>query len=188
MNLDYNVDSENELKENFIQSFSNYLYEEKMKNQYSEIIFLCVGTDRIIGDCFGPLVGSKLKAKLEQYNIFNIFIYGTLKENLCYTNIQDIVKLIEKEHKNACIVVIDAALSKKERIGKIFVDRGKTILGNGLNKKRVEVGSISIKAVVGKDYKIPNYNFTSLQNISLNVVVTLSNIVAEGICEVIKYI
>lgn len=62
------------------------------------------------------------------------------------------------------------------------------LLGKGLNKSKIEVGDISIKAVVGKNYKLPNYNFSHLQNISLNVVITLADIVSDAIAEVIKYV
>lgn len=181
---DYEI---NTIKEEIIKSLSikmNYARENK---KYMEIIFLCIGTDKIIGDCFGPLVGSKLKELLESYNIYNINVYGTLNKNVNYTNVQKIMKIINNRHPNPYIIVIDAALSRKENIGKVYIEEGKTILGKGLNKNRIEIGDLSIKAVVGKDYKLPKYNFSSLQNISLNIVFTLSNIVAEAIAETIKY-
>ena len=186
MNLLYDEKKEKQIKESFIQDLSAYLYKERKK--YFEIVFLCIGTDRVIGDCLGPLVGTMLEEKLEKYNIFNLSIYGTLQKNICYTNVEEILELIQKKHKNACIIVIDAALSNKENIGKIFIKKEKMILGKSLNKTKVEIGDISIKAVVGKDYKLSKYNFTSLQNISLSVVISLSKLIADGIYEVIKYV
>lgn len=186
MNLLYDEKEDKQIKETFIQEFSNYIYQEKRK--VFEIVFLCIGTDRIIGDCLGPLVGTMLEEKLEKYNIFNFTIYGTLQKNICYTNIQEMLEILEKKHKNACIVVIDAALSNKENIGKIFIKKEKMVLGKSLNKAKVEIGDISIKAVVGKDYKLSKYNFSSMQNISLSVVIRLANLISEGIYEVIKYI
>lgn len=179
--------NENNTKQNFIKDFSSYIYEEKIANSYLEIVFLCIGTDRLIGDCFGPLVGTKLEELLQKYNIFNINIYGTMEENICYTNIEKKLKKIKAEHPTACIVAIDAALSDEINIGKIYVNRKKMTLANGLYKPKIEVGDISVKAVVGKNYKLSKYNFLSLQNISLNEVMNLAKIVAEGIYEVIKY-
>lgn len=176
------------LRESFIRELSSYLYQEKIRRSYFEIVFLCIGTDRIIGDAFGPLVGSKLEEKLERYNIFNLSIYGTLNENISYNNVKEKIRIIKEKHKRACIVVIDAALAKEENVGKIFVTKEKMLLGKGLNKAKIEIGDISIKAVVGKNYKLPKYNFSSLQNISLNNVIELANIVAEGIFEVVKYV
>jgi len=40
-------------------------YNELNKNiKISNLVFLCIGTDRITGDCFGPIVGAKLKKKI----------------------------------------------------------------------------------------------------------------------------
>lgn len=170
------------IKEKFVNDF-NYIF-NKVKNEKKclEIIFLCVGTDRITGDCFGPLVGSKLTQKLEYCNYSNINIYGSLSQNLSYENINKVIQKIDKE---SIIIVIDAALSKEENIGKIFVQKSKTILGKGLEKNKIEIGDISIKSVVAKDYKIAKCNFKALQNISLNGVMRLANIVSEGIFETI---
>lgn len=170
------------LKEKFIEDFSYIFNKVKDEKDYSEVAFLCVGTDRITGDCFGPLVGTKLIELLKEYNYSNINIYGSLSQNLSYENISEIIKNINKK---SIIIVIDAALSKKENIGKIFVQKSKTVLGKSLEKNKIEIGDISIKSVVAKDYKVAKYNFKALQNISLNGVMTLSNIVAEGIFETI---
>lgn len=188
MNLDYySYEEQEDEREKFVYDFRNLIYEERKKRSYLELVFICIGTDRMTGDCFGPIVGSKLNELLKNYNIFNINIYGSLEENICYTNIEKVIETIKDRHPNACIIVIDAALSKKENIGKIFVSKEKTMLGKGLNKNRIEIGDLSIKAVVGKNNKLPYYNFTVLQNVSLNVVIRMASIVAEGIVEIIKY-
>lgn len=177
----------NNYMQEFSQDFGTKLYKEKLKNNFSQIVFLCVGTDRVIGDCVGPLVGSKLMDLFEDYNILNINIYGTLTENINYINVKNVIERIEKHHKDACVIVIDAALSKKENIGKIYVSNSKTILGRGINKNKIQIGDISIKVVVGRDLKVSKYNFKSLQNTSLGFVMNLSEKVAEGIFDVIKY-
>lgn len=186
MNFEFN--QREDKKENFINELSYYLYEQKKGKSNFEIVFLCIGTDRMTGDCLGPLVGTRLEEKLTPYNIFNITIYGTLKENICYTKIKDTLKYIKKNHQNACIIVIDAALSKEETIGQIVVQKGKILLGKGLHKAKIQVGDISIRVVVGKNYGLSTKNFSSLQNVSLNRVILLSELVADGICEVIKYL
>lgn len=191
MNYYYEYDNDyyqkNEQKEEFIKNLTSILYEEKRKNGFMELVILCVGTDKITGDCLGPLVGTKLKELLSCYNIFNINIYGTLENNISYSNAKINLNIIEKMHPNAYIIVVDAALSKRENIGKIFIEKNETVLGKGLNKNKIRVGKLSIKAVVGENRKIPKYNFYTLKNTSLNTVINLANIVAEGIVEVIKY-
>lgn len=182
--LNYDLIENLNLKEKFLKDFKDIFYNAIMQNDKIGITFLCIGTDRITGDCFGPLVGSKLNELLQQNNFSNINVYGSLEKNLNYESIQNIPKNINDK---SIIIVVDAALSKKENIGKIFVSKRRTILGKGLEKNKIEIGDISIKAVVAKDYKIPKYNFKALQNISLNGVITLSNIVAEGIFDIIKF-
>lgn len=180
--LNYEKIENIDIKEKFINDFSYIFNKVKSKKEYPEITILCVGTDRITGDCFGPLVGSKLIEQLQQYNYSNINVYGTLQQNLSYENITKIMKDINNK---SIIIVVDAALSKKENIGKIFVSNTKTVLAKSLQKDKIEIGDISIKSVVAKDYKIAKCNFNALQNISLNCVMTLANIVSEGIFEII---
>lgn len=180
--LNYEEIGHIDIKEKFVNDFKYIFNKIKNEKKYAEIIFLCVGTDRITGDCFGPLVGSKLIKLLKDYNYSNINVYGSLKENLSYENIN---KVIENMNEKSIIIVIDAALSKEENIGKIFVSSSRTTLGKGLEKNKIEIGDISIKSVVAKDYKIAKCNFKALQNISLNGVMTLADIVSEGIFEVI---
>lgn len=183
--LDYEIGMENEeIKKSFIHDFKKYLYNVNNKN---EIIFLCVGTDKVIGDCIGPIIGTQIENKLKKLNISNINVYGTLKNNLNYKNINEVLINISHSYKKPLIIVIDSALSNKENIGKIFVSNNKTIIGNGLNKNNIVIGDISIKVAITKNYKLPSYNFKALQNISLNTVMILSNIVSEGIIETIKY-
>ena len=187
MVLDYYSEENNNEKHKFMKEFRNLLSEEKKQRNYVDLVFVCIGTDRMTGDCFGPIVGSRLKEMLECYNIFNINIYGNLEENICYTNVEKTIKLIENSHPNACIIVVDAALSKKENVGKIFVKKEKTVLGRGLNKNKIELGDLSIKAVVGKNNKLPYYNYNILQNVPLNTVIKLANVVADGIVEIVKH-
>lgn len=169
----------------FHKDFYNAFMKIRQTKIFSQISFLCVGTDRIIGDSYGPLVGHYLNKLLMRSNYSNINVYGTIENNLNYENINSVIKKINIA---TLVIVIDAALSNKENIGKIFVTNEKTILGKGLNKDKTQIGDISIRAVVGKDFKSLNYNFKSLQNVSLNSVMNLAEITAEEIYKVIRNI
>ena len=57
----------------------------------------------------------------------------------------------------------------------------------GIGKQKIAIGDISIKAVVAKDCKMPMHNFQMLQNISLQFVMEMADIVADGIFEVMQY-
>ena len=67
-------------------------------------IILCIGTSKCIGDSMGPMVGEYL------YNNINkkgIYVYGNLKNNITYQNIDSILNKINKHLNNSYIVVID---------------------------------------------------------------------------------
>lgn len=152
----------------------------KIQNKRN-IIFCCIGTDRVIGDCIGPITGSLLKSKINSENI-----YGDLDENLTFNNIDKKISEINSKFKNPFIIAVDAALSDKKNIGKIFVEDGGIFIGKGLNKRKRKVGNIGIKVVVGKDYNDNDLNFKTLQNVSLNQIIYLSKIISDGIIDCIE--
>lgn len=175
-----------ELYNNFVNDFSSKIYNLKSDIPFSDYIFLCVGSDKITGDAFGPIVGDSLQ-KLFKNMYNNIKVVGTLEEPISGVNLNKEVKKIYDMYKTPCIIAIDAALSSEKEIGKIIVTDSKMKFGKSTSKNILEVGDISIKAIVAKDYKIPRYNFQTLQNTSLNIVIKLANITSNGIYEVIKY-
>lgn len=57
----------------------------KIKNFLSEnTVIVCIGTDKCIGDCLGPLVGSILTE-----NFFPLPVYGTLSAPIHALNIDE---------------------------------------------------------------------------------------------------
>ena len=177
-----------ETKTKFRNDIKYNILKRKNKKEIFDIVFLCIGTDKLTGDSFGPLVGTILENQIKRNNISNINIYGTLEKNISYTNVKEVIKLIGSRHPNSYIITIDAALSDKNNIGKIFVEEGKTIIGKGLNKEKIEVGDLSIKGVIGKKSRIPQNNFYILQNTSLNRVIKLADIVSEGLLDIVELI
>lgn len=170
--------SQNDKYNNFVHEFSSKLYNLKMEIPFSDYIFLCVGSDKIIGDSYGPLVGEKLKNCFKNmYN--NIEIYGTLEEPVSAINLEAKLKEIYKKYKHPCIIAIDSALGSQDKIGTIVVSNTKMQCGKGTNKGMLYVGDISIKGIVAKNYKMSKYNFTTLQNTSLGEVMKLADITAN---------
>lgn len=155
--------SQDEKYNKFINEFSDILYNLKTEKPYTDYLFLCVGSDKITGDCYGPIVGQKLKEGFKN-TYQNIHVYGTLDEPISAINLEGVVNKIYKIYNKPCIIAIDSALGAQNDIGKILVTNKKIQCGKGTNKKLISVGDISIRGVVAKDYKIPKYNFSSLQN------------------------
>ena len=173
-----------EIYDNFVNEFA-FVLREKTKNlQISKLIFLCVGTDRITGDSFGPLVGYKLEELFK--NEEKIEIIGTLENGINMQNVSEIIENIKNKYEDPFLIAIDAAFSNKNNVGRIVVSKNKMNIGGNFGKRNILVGDISIKGIVAKDLRNPRYNFRLLQNTSLNLIMNMADTVACGIYNVIN--
>lgn len=111
-----------------------------MKN----LVFLCIGTTKIIGDSIGPKVGDKLR----KLNV-NAFVYGSTERQVTAINVDDYAKMIKQRHGGDTVVVIDSALGKIGDIGAIKVTRNGIKPGGAFDKNKERIGDIGILAVVG---------------------------------------
>lgn len=121
---------------------------KKLVNEIKEYIntnsiIVCIGTDKCIGDCLGPLVGTILKE-----DNFPLPVYGTLSEPIHALNIDERLNEIKKLHPNAHIIGIDACLGNEEDIGDIRVRNHAISPGKGIGKELPEVGETSIIGIV----------------------------------------
>lgn len=173
-----------EVYNNFVQDFSVILREKIRDLEIPKLTFLCIGTDRITGDCFGPLVGYKLKSLFRDEE--NINVIGSLDSIISAKNILTIINEINNTYEETFLIAIDAALSNKTEIGRIVVSSESMNIGSGLNKRNIHVGDMSIKGIVSKDLRNPRYNFKLLQNTPLNLIMNMADIVAKGIYNVIN--
>ncbi len=174
-----------EARKQFIYDFSNTICSLTENKLYSNVVFLCVGTDRITGDTFGPIVGYKLQELFK--GIKNINVIGDLDHVVSDENIQKVMDEICQTYSNPFIIAIDSALScQTENVGKIIVTEGGSYLGKGIGKERYCIGDMSIKGVVARDLKNPRQNLTILQNIHLGFVMKMADTVANGIFDSIE--
>ena len=111
-----------------------------MKN----LVFLCIGTTKIIGDSVGPKVGDILKKQG-----IDAYVYGDTNRQVTAINVDDYAKMIKGRHKEDIVVVIDSALGKSKDIGSIKVTRNGIKPGGAFDKNKERVGDIGILAVVG---------------------------------------
>ena len=161
----------------FIREFSNTICNLTENKVYSHVIFLCVGTDRITGDTFGPIVGHKLKRLYE--DVRNIEVIGDLENTVCDANIECVMQNIRKKYQNPFIIAIDSALSCKENVGRIVVEDRGIYLGSGIGKGKICIGDMSIKGVVAQNLGNPKSNMQLLQNISLGFVLDMAETVSK---------
>ena len=119
----------------------------------NDIVFICIGTNKVIGDSLGPLVGTYLKVLYH-----NIKVYGDIKQNIDYNNINKVINFVNVKYKNHTKVLIDSALGNN--VGDIVLYSGSISLGKGIGKEKNIYGDIIIKAD-GKDVT----NYDSLQQV-----------------------
>ncbi len=174
------VEGRNELNNNKYTQFTNKLGKslEKLNNTFSHIIFLCIGTEKIIGDSVGPIIGSNIKNLENEY----IKVYGICGKNLDFSNAKNIIEKVYKKYSNPFIITIDAALSKEKRTGEIYIGEGFMKIGTALEKSITFYSNINIKCVVGK-YNSLNQkeNINILNNVVKERVYSLAEIVSQGI-------
>lgn len=172
-------------KNTFTEQFCNTICRLTQNKTYSNIIFLCIGTDRITGDTFGPLIGYKLKNNLKCNKYINVL--GDLNRTVSNENILEIVEYIKDNYKNPFIVSIDSALSTSRNIGDIIVQDKGIYLGSCVRNNRVYIGDMNIQGVVGKNTCVPNNNFKLLQNTNLGIVMNMADTVATGIISAMQF-
>ena len=130
------------------------------------IVFICVGTTKISGDCFGPLVGSYLQQKYGNNPL--VKIYGDMMKPIHFVNIDYWKKVIEIKHPNDTKVIIDSALGKP--VGTFWVSTGIIELGCGLQKRKKIEGDINIIAIVGQNHQSISLNWKELQTVPMEMI------------------
>lgn len=153
----------------YFEECVNLFYE----NHYSDIIFVCIGTDRATGDCLGPLIGYKIKDMKYQ----NVHVFGTLDEPVHAKNLHEYMELFQK-FQNPFIVAIDACLGRLERIGFVNIKEGPLSPGSGVNKSLPSIGNVNITGIVNVGGFM---EIMILQNTRLSIVMNMANLIANGI-------
>lgn len=153
----------------FSESLRNLINSRKKKNQ--ELIFLCIGTDKVMGDCLGPILGYRLKRNGCKENI-----YGDLDFPVHAQNIKTVVKDIKKKHPRAFVIAIDASLGLKSHVGFITLGTGALYPGAGVGKELPKVGNVYITGIVNSSSTQDFFD-----NTRLNIVMNLADTIYEGI-------
>ncbi len=133
-------------------------------------VILCIGSDRVTGDCLGPIVGQMLVER----NV-NAFVYGTLARPVTALNLKESLRHIKRVHSDRKVLAIDSSVGKSSDVGKVRVAFGAIAPGSADGKKLPKVGDVSITATVTDLSKVP------LSAVRLGVVYELAREVTERI-------
>lgn len=94
------------------------LYDFFCKNFSTPPVLLCIGTDRILADCLGPLIADQLRA----IN-YPQFIYGGLSAPITRQNAIFASQYIRTMHPESKLLVIDSmASTTSARLGHIIIN------------------------------------------------------------------
>lgn len=158
------------------------LFITQLYDRNSQLIILCIGTDRSTGDSLGPLVGHKLKA---MDCMSNIPIFGTLDEPVHAVNLEETIKTINDCYPKSFIIAVDACLGKTESVGYISIKEGPLQPGTGVNKTLPAIGDLHIVGIVNVGGFM---EYMVLQNTRLSLVMKMAETISEGIAkDISKY-
>ncbi|MDI6617581.1 MAG: spore protease YyaC [Clostridiales bacterium] len=157
-----------------IHTLSKYI--SKFLNK--KTIILCIGTDKCIGDCLGPLVGTLLTKSNFVYPVI-----GTLDNPAHAINLENVVSGIEQKYRNPFIIAIDACLGSSDFIGDIQVKLGPVHPGKGVGKTLPFVGDISIVGIVDS---VDVSDIFSIRSIRLNLVLKMAETISSSLIEAAK--
>lgn len=141
---------------------------------WSEIVFLCIGSDRMTGDCLGPYIGCQLSH--QKYP--GIYVYGTLETPVHALNLPQVSNRIKALHPDALVIAIDASLGQKKHLGYVTIGNGALYPGAGVQKELPPVGDIHITGIVNIAGILEQL---TLQTTRLSTVISLANIITQGI-------
>jgi len=113
-----------------------------------EPMFVLIGTDRHVLDCFGPLTGSMLSS-LEP----ELIVYGTLDHPLHAQNLVSGLKYARAANADRIIVAVDASAGREDEIGLIRIKKGGIVPGKALARNLPTVGQIAITGIVAAKHE-----------------------------------
>ncbi|MEG1287307.1 MAG: spore protease YyaC [Clostridium sp.] len=161
-------------KFNYKSSLAYYNIAIFIKDYISEnTVIICIGTDKCIGDCLGPLVGTYLKD-----SFFPIPVYGTIESPIHALNIDKRIIEIKNLHPNASIIGIDACLGDSKSIGEIHTRDYPIHPGKGVGKSLPDVGTASIIGIIDSS---DNSEFFTSRSIRLHLVMEMSKVIAHAL-------
>ncbi|MGL4760060.1 MAG: spore protease YyaC [Sarcina sp.] len=163
----------NKIKSYYKDSLSYYKLAHFLKDYINDSIIICIGTDKCIGDCLGPLVGTALIEKN-----FPQPVYGTLEKPIHALNLDTELERIYKLHPYSTVIAIDACLGDVNAIGEIHLKTDSLKPGKGVGKTLPSVGDISIIGIVDSSSK---KDLFSNRAIRLNLIMDITKVIVNSI-------
>ncbi|MFD2372120.1 spore protease YyaC [Brevibacillus sp. GCM10020057] len=172
------------LDKNSVAYLSDAIIQHYASNPvYTEIVVVCIGTNRYSGDSLGPMVGSQLLAGMKGQR--HIHVYGTLDNPVHALNIHKTIAHISQKHGRAYVIAVDACLGQFYKIGTLQVVEEPLQPGVSLDKKLPPIGHIHIKGIIN-NYGALNHKV--LEHTSLTFVQEMSGVVSRILTRAVQQI
>lgn len=163
----------NKIKGYYKDSLAYYKLAHFLKDYITDSIIICIGTDKCIGDCLGPLVGTSLIEKN-----FPLPVYGTLDAPIHALNIDAELDRIYKLHPYSTVIAIDACLGDIAAVGEIHLKVDSLKPGKGVGKTLPPVGDLSIIGIVDSASK---KDLFSNRAIRLSFIMDISKVITNSL-------
>ena len=139
----------------------------------SEIIVVCIGSDRSTGDSLGPLTGSKLQS-MHRFP----HVYGTLDEPVHATNLSETLDRLRNQHESPFLIAVDACLGRLDSVGCVTIGKGSLRPGAAVKKELPPVGDVYVTGIVNVGGFMEHL---VLQSTRLQLVMKMAEAIASGI-------
>lgn len=145
-------------------------------HQNADYIFVCIGTNKLIADSFGPRVGDILKVYFKNFN--QIQVFGTMKCPIHLQNAPIFLDYLQQNINN--IILIDSALGDDNKIGSTYLCSGGLEIGKAFERTLYFPACLSFKTIVGSKkenefYEVENIN-NMAQSLAKNIVNCINKI------------
>ena len=145
----------------------------KLNEKGKKPLIICIGSDMILGDSLGPLVGTMLKKRS-----VSAYVYGTLNYPITAKEVDYAKKYLKVMHPDSVAIAVDAAVGSAEDVGLIRVLNRGLKPGLGVDKDLDTIGDLSIIGIVASK-SLKNYNLFNMTR--LNLVYRMAEKIACGI-------
>ncbi len=149
---------------------------EILNSDSERAVALCIGSDKNIADCFGPLCGNMLKDSGVMH------VYGSLEKPIHMNNLRYYADNIAYSFPLAHIISIDAAQSAEDEIGDVYLIRGAIVPGAANGYSDYSVGELTIVCVTEKE----PFSQRANEKVRLNEVISMAASVCSALTGAVK--
>ena len=136
----------------------------------AEIVVLAIGSDRVTGDCTGPIAGHILAER-------GVRVYGSLTSPVTAMNVMQSYEEIKRRHPRAFVIAVDSAVGTDSEVGAVIVIPRGLRPAAAVGKTLPPVGDMGIVGVVSPQ----RLGADSLVKVRLALAWSLAGKIADGI-------